>query len=107
MIDFVARLGPLRLVLLMSVVILILAAPFAGDTSITHGWRMLTTMIFPVLVPMYFFVLPLDMTMCGIMMQDKPGPDRIRYKYIIRLELVLLGVLLLAWMPFAYRLVNV
>ena len=104
--GFLKDLGFLRFILLLSIVVLILASPFAGEKSVTHGWRMLTTMIFPVMVPMYFFILPLDMTMCGIMMQAKSDTGRLRYKRIIWLEAVLLGVLLLAWLPFVFRLVN-
>ena len=96
----------MRFVLLLSVVILIVAAPFTGDKTVTYGWQMMTTVIFPVLVPMYFFILPLDMTMCGILMQDKSDAVRSNYKLIIWFELVLLVILLLAWLPFVYRLVG-
>ncbi len=106
MLTFLKSLGPLRLVLLLSVVILILAAPFVGEKTVTHGWQMMTTVIFPVMVPMYFFILPLDMTMCGILMQDKPKSIRANYKRIIWFELGLLVMLLLAWLPFVYRLVG-
>ncbi len=106
MFNFFKSLGPLRFVLLLSVVILILAAPFVGEKTVMHGWQMMTTVIFPVMVPMYFFVLPLDMTMCGILMQDKPQSVRTNYKRIIWFEVGLLLLLLLAWLPFVYRLIG-
>ena len=106
MLSFLKSLGPLRFILLFSVVVLIFAAPFAGGKSIMHGWQMATTIIFPVMVPMYFFVLPLDMTMCGILMQDKSQNTRTNYKRIIWFEIILLIILLLAWLPFANRLFN-
>jgi len=106
MIALLKSLGLLRFLLLFSVVVLILSAPFVGEKTILHGWQMITSVIFPVMVPMYFFILPLDMTMCGIMMQDKPEQIKLKYKRIIWLEIILLIVLLLAWLPFVYRLFN-
>ena len=94
------------MLLLLSAVILILAAPFAGDQTIKQGWMMVPTLIFPVMVPMYFFILPLDMTMCLIMMQDKAQDIRENYKRIIWLEIILMVLLLLAWLPYAVRLFN-
>jgi hypothetical protein len=96
----------MRIFLLFTVVILIAAAPFVGDKTVMHGWELITTVIFPVMVPMYFFILPLDMTMCFIMMQEKPDDVRKHYRRIIWLELVLMILLLLAWLPFVIRLVS-
>lgn len=106
MIKFLLSLGPLRLTLLLPVVILIVAAPLIGDQTVMHGWKLITTVIFPVMVPMFFFILPLDMTMCLIMMQEKPDAIKKRYRQIIWLELALMVVLLLAWLPFVIRLLS-
>ena len=104
MFTFLKSLGPMRLILLLSVVMLIAAAPFVGEKTVMHGWQLVTTVIFPVMVPMYFFILPLDMTMCFILMQEKPEHVRRHYKRIIWLEAALMALLLLAWIPFALRL---
>ena len=106
MMRFLASLGPMRLFLLFTVVVLIGGAPFVGEKTIMSGWQLITTVIFPVMVPMYFFILPLDMTMCFILMQEKPDQIRSHYKRIIWLELILMLLLLLAWLPFIFRLFN-
>lgn len=106
MLTFLKSLGPLRLILLFTVVLLIAAAPFAGEKTVMHGWKLITTVIFPVMVPMYFFILPLDMTMCFVMMQEKPDAVRNHYKRIIRLEVILMILLLLTWLPFVTRLLG-
>ena len=106
MLTFLKLLGPMRLFLLSIVVLLIASAPFAGEQTVTQGWRLITTVIFPVLVPMFFFILPLDMTMCFILMQEKPADVSRHYKRIIWLELILMALLLLAWLPFVMRLLG-
>lgn len=104
MLKFLRSLGPMRLFLLFTVLVLIAGAPFAGEKTIMQGWKLITTVIFPVMVPMYFFILPLDMTMCFILMQEKPAEVKSHYKRIIWLESALMLLLLLAWLPFVMRL---
>ena len=104
MLSFLKSLGPMRLFLLLTVVILIAGAPFVGEKTVLQGWQLITTVIFPVMVPMYFFILPLDMTICFIKMQEKPEQVRRHYKRIIWLEVALMALLLLAWLPFVLRL---
>ena len=106
MMHFIKSLGPMRIFLLFIVVILIAGAPFVGEQTVMQGWQLITTVIFPVMVPMLFFILPLDMTMCFILMQEKPAQVQKHYKHIIRLELILMTLLLLAWLPFVMRLFN-
>lgn len=106
MLTVLKSLGPMRMFLLSTVLVLIAGAPLAGGQVVMQGWQLITTVIFPVLVPMLFFILPLDMTMCFILMQEKSDRVRSRYRRIILLEAALMILLLLAWLPFVMRLLS-
>lgn len=101
----VAVLGPLRVGLVLITALVILAAPFAEVTAeLVTGWALWPAVIAPALMPILVFVLPLDMTMSRLIMADREPAARGRYRIIIRVELALLALMLLAWTPFAVEL---
>ena len=104
--TFFSKLGPLRGIMAVVVVILTVAAPFAGGGVQYTGWRMLPTLIAPAVAPIFFFVLPLDMMMCGVYMSGQGEVERARYRYIIRADLVLWLLLTVAWGAFFFSLVQ-
>lgn len=106
MTRLIGWLGIQRALLLLGVVVLIATAPYAGGETAYSGWLMWPTLLAPALAPMLVFVLPLDMTMCGILMADRTAAERRRYRAIIILDLVLLIVLVAAWSPFFLDLVD-
>ena len=54
----IARLlGPLRLMLVVSVFVLIVLAPLVGSDVYYSGWKMGPTLIAPAVVPIFFFVI--------------------------------------------------
>ncbi len=99
-------LGALRFMLALTIVVLVIAAPFSAGETQYSGMKLLTGVIAPALVPMYLFIMPLDMTMCAIYMSGKQDADRRRYRKIIWIDGILLIVLVLAWLPFFLRLLR-
>ncbi|MDC0948017.1 hypothetical protein OAS86_01570 [Gammaproteobacteria bacterium] len=100
------RLGVLRTALLLIIVLLIVVAPLALGESGHSGWRLMTSAVFPALMPMMLFVLMLEMTMCRVLMSGQPESERARLRAIIRLEALLTLLMILAWLPFLYRLLG-
>jgi hypothetical protein len=105
MTDFFRELGALRLLHGAFLLILILSAPFAGEVAARSGIEMWPSLIAPALVPMFFFVIPLDITMCLISKSGAATDARARYNRAIKYDLVLLALLLIAWVPFFAKLV--
>lgn len=101
-------LGPLRVMLMIIVLLLIAAAPFAGGGGhgAALGWRFFPAVLAPVFAPIMLFVLPFDITMSRIQMQEHSGAERERYRFIVQIELVALAAMVVAWLPFVYKLVN-
>jgi hypothetical protein len=60
--------------------------------------------VFPALVVVFAFLLPLDMLMCRIFRAEQEEKVLQRYGKIVRYELIILALMLAAWMPFWVRL---
>ena len=105
--QFLREIGPLRVMLLILVTALIFSAPLAIVETHKSGWLMLPTLIAPTIVPMLVFVIPLDITMCAIQMTSKGLSQRKRYIRIIWYDIASLIVLLLAWLPFFWKLLSI
>ncbi len=95
-----ARLGALRVTLLLTILALLFAAPAPGTRPDYHGWGMIPTLILPTLTPIMFMVLLLDVMMSAVFMVDKRGAERARLKYIVLLELLLAVTLMVVWYPY-------
>ena len=104
--NFLRRVGFLRAVLMIVTVVLVLLSPFAGGYVQTSGWALLTTLIAPVCFVIFAFVLCLDMLMTRVFMSGSANDERRRFVLILRCEAVLLGILLLSWMPFVLELLR-
>ncbi len=105
--QIMQTIGVLRVMLLVLLVALVFSAPLALLGTHKSGFLMLPTLIAPTIVPMLIFIIPLDVTMCAIQMSSKGASQRKRYIQIIRFELVSLGVLLLAWVPYFWNLLSI
>ncbi len=106
LLQFWQYVGPLRGMLYLLVLILSVTALFSMGGTQKAGLMMFPTLIAPAVVPMIFFVIPLDMTMCSIMMSGRKAPDRKRYRHMIMFDAIAFFVLIGAWYPFYYRLLN-
>lgn len=104
--KFVKKIGVLRVLLSLGVLIIMAAAPFADAPIEYSGWAMFPTLIAPALVPILFFVYLLEMTMARVFMSDKDGEERARYKFILWVDLIMLLGLVIFWLPFFIRLLR-
>ncbi|MGI9303189.1 MAG: hypothetical protein ACR2RB_10840 [Gammaproteobacteria bacterium] len=93
-------LGPLRLMLGTLAVLLAVMALEPGSQSNYSGWQLITTTVIPACAPIVFMVLLLDVLMARVWLSDTAGPQRNRFRTVITVDLVLAGVMLLAWLPF-------
>ena len=98
--------GALRVLLVLCVVALIVAAPFSGGPAHTTGWPLVGGVIAPTLFVIMAFVLPLDITMTLVFMSDRRGAQRRRLLRIAQTEAVLLVAMLAAWTPLVLRLLR-
>lgn len=104
--HLVSMFGALRVLLVISVAALIVAAPFSDGTSALTGWPLVRGIIAPTLFVIMAFVLPLDITMSLVFMSDRHGPERRRLLRIAQTEAVLLAAMLVAWIPLVIRLLR-
>jgi hypothetical protein len=104
--DYLRRIGFLRATLMLTTVLLIFVAPFAGGHIQTSGWPLVTTLLAPVLFAMFIFVLCLDMLMTRVFMSASSDAERQRLTMIFRSEALLLLILLVSWAPFVLALLR-
>ena len=104
--DLVTIFGALRVLLVLGIVALIIAAPFSDGPTHATGWPLVRSVIAPTLFVIMAFVLPLDITMTLVFMSDRQGPERRRLRLIAQTEAVLLIAMLAAWTPLLMRLLR-
>lgn len=106
MFNFFRKIGPLRVLHTLFLLLLIASAVFAGGESARSGLQMWPTLIAPALVPIFLFVLPLDMAMAAISRSGMEGAEHSRLTLVIRFDALLLAMLTLAWLPFFLQLLD-
>ena len=104
--HYLRRIGFLRATLMLTTVLLIFLAPFAGGHIQTSGWPMVTTLLAPVFFAMFIFVLCLDILMTRVFMLGCSDAERQRLTMIFRSEALLLLILLASWTPFVLALLR-
>ena len=106
MIDLFRGLGPLRLVLIATVVALIILGPISGGAPSFDGIALFTTLIAPVAYAIFVFVLPLDIVMARVFMSGAGPERRAALKRAIVIEGILFVLIILAWMPYVLKLLR-
>ena len=104
--DLVGYFGALRVLLVATVVVLIVVAPFSDGPAHTTGWPLVRSVIAPTLFVIMAFVLPLDITMTLVFMSDRHGEERHRLRRIAQTEIVLFVAMIVAWIPLLIRLIR-
>ena len=102
----VEKLGTLRVMLLSVLALLTVLAPFALETTGYEGWALASTVIVPALVPIFFFVSLLDVLMSAIYRSSSDGDIRDKYQLVIKVEVVFLVMMMGAWMPLFWGVLN-
>jgi hypothetical protein len=102
--NLLRQMGVLRIVLISLVIIDMLAAPSPGARMVYSGWKLVTTLILPVLAPILLQVLLLDALMGRVLMSSTKGAERLRYRRILVVNLVFAVLLVLWWLPYFLKL---
>jgi hypothetical protein len=74
--------------------------PVTASTDGHSFWSVLTSVITPVMAPLLMVVLLFDYLMSRMRAADATGSERASYVTIGRIELAVLGITLLFWVPF-------
>ncbi len=104
--NWIKSLGTLRLLMMLTALVCILAAPFADGRAQIHDWRLLPTVIAPSIMMMLVFAIPLDVCMAKIFMSDAPPSEKARLARAVRIELIVMAALVLAWTPFMLKVMD-
>ena len=104
--NLLPALGFLRLALLISALpnmvlplVEILVPLTTGDDK-HHLWSVLTSVIAPVIAPLLVVVILFDYIMTRVRAADADGELRTRFILIGRIELLMLGLMSLFWVPY-------
>ena len=98
--HYAQQLGAMRVVLGLSTLIVIVLAPAAGTRATAEGWAFVPTLLVPVLAPLILMLLLLDALMGAVFMSDKTGDERVRYRNVVRFNLIMAALLFLYWLPY-------
>lgn len=104
-VSLLVQFGPMRLVLAGLALTMMSLIPAKGSVAVYHGWALVPTVLIPMMVPILFMVLMLDVLMSSVFMIDKQGAARARYRTILFVELILAAGLVLFWVPY-FRALN-
>lgn len=74
--------------------------PLSVSTNEHSFWSLLTSVITPVMAPLLMVVLLFDYLMSRMRAADATGLQRASYVTIGRIELAILGITLLFWVPY-------
>lgn len=104
LIRFLADLGALRLLLALAALLAVAGMPPPATPVSYQGWGLVHTLVMPVLAPMVFVVLMLDVLMSRVFMASAEGPARRRYRDIMLTELLLGVLILVRFVPYILAL---
>ncbi|MBK8957177.1 MAG: hypothetical protein IPM80_01790 [Proteobacteria bacterium] len=104
--NWLKSLGTLRLLMMLTALACIVAAPFADGKTYMHDWRLLPSVIAPSIMMMLVFAIPLDVCMAKVFMSDADSNEVARLSRAIRIELVVLMLLVLSWLPFMLKVMD-
>ncbi|MBI3897991.1 MAG: hypothetical protein HY308_06805 [Gammaproteobacteria bacterium] len=92
--------GLLRLLLLGFAVLLLVLLPLPGALTTLSGWGLVRTVLVPVMMPIVFMVLLLDVLMARVFASDATPAQRRQLKIIAIANLLGALALLVRWLPY-------
>ena len=98
--GFIHQIGVLRVALGVVVLASVILRAEPGAQAVYEGWEMVPNLLLPALVPIIFMGVMLDMLMSRVMMSDKQGLARARYRTILKVDLGMALAILGSWLPF-------
>ena len=107
LIKYLVGLGPLRLMLGSTALLMMILRPASGTEAIYEGWAVFPTLLFPALAPIIFMVLMLDALMSRVLMTGKQGTEKDRLQRALWTDLGIAGFSLLVWYSYFSNLMSV
>lgn len=98
--SFLNDLRPMRVLLILAVLISIIFKPAPNTEIIYEGWAVFNTLLLPVLSPIFLMLLWLDSLIAKLWSTQTEGDEQKRYKMILRINLVLSVIFIIAWYPY-------
>lgn len=102
--SYVRQLGPLRMTLAALALLSIAFMPPPRTPIAYDLWGFLYTVVVPVLAPLVFMVLMLDLLMSRVFMSSAEGTQRARYRLISLVNLALGIGIVIRFLPFLLAL---
>ena len=100
--NFIERLGVLRTLMVVLLIVLIAMAPFTGGDAGSSDWVVLPSLIAPAFVPILVLVVLFDLVMTRVIMSEDERQER--YGTVFWTYIALLFVVMIAWGPFYSKL---
>lgn len=97
---------PLRVMLSILALLLCVFVTPADTKAQYEGIYVITTLVLPALTPLIFLVLLLDALMNKVWKVDAVGSDIIKYRNIMRVDLLLATVIFILWIPYYIAIWN-
>ena len=104
LLSYARHLGPLRLTLATLAIVSIAFMPPPRTPVAYEGWGFVYTVVMPVLAPLVFMVLMLDLLMSRVFMSATDETQRSRYRLISLVNLALGIGILIRFLPFLLAL---
>ena len=98
--SFFIDLRPMRVFLLVAVLISIIFRPAPGTEIVYEGWPVFSSLLLPVLSPIFLMLLWLDSLIAKLWSTQTEGKEQKRYKMILRINLILSLIFILIWYPY-------
>ena len=98
--NLLSQMKPLRVMLAIIAIILCIFSPAAGTKADYEGIAVLQTLIMPALTPLVFMVLLLDALMNRVWLVDAKDDDAIKFRNIMRIDLLLVTIIFIVWIPY-------
>lgn len=98
--NLIKQLKPMRVLLIGCALLTIVLRPEPGSEVVYEGTQMFTTLLIPVVAPIFFMLLLLDTLMSTIWLTQTEGDEKSRYRNNIIINLTVVGLLLYFWLPF-------
>jgi len=98
--SFLYDLRPMRILLITAVLISMIFKPEPGTELVYEGWAVFSTLLLPVLSPIFLMLLWLDSLIAKLWSTQTEGEEQKRYKMILRINLSLSIIFILVWLSY-------
>lgn len=104
--HWAVQLGPLRVLLVVTTIILAILTPFSEINAEPEGWGLLFGVLIPALGPIVFMIIGLDILVCQMWKGEVEPDHNQRLVLAQKVNLLLLLLLFAAWWPVLSYLIS-